>query len=663
MSRLAPTASLAANPGIAYPERTLARQRWYEGPVQALSGALARPVVSASGRYRDILSETARSEPDVRGLNPGQILERATGLGRELRLHGYRIDLVGQVFALAREAAGRVLGKRHFDVQMVGAWALLHGKIAEMDTGEGKTLTATLAAVTAALAGHPVHVITANDYLAERDAEELRPLYAAFGLSVGNPKPGMPPAQRQLEYLNNLVYCSNKEIAFDFLRDRIALGRRGRRLSVRLGQLAGNDASLEGLILRGLCFAIVDEADSVLVDEARTPLIISGSGGEAELDGLYRTAVQLAAQLREGRDFTLLPKERRIEIHDAGRARLADLVENIGGVWQGPRRREQLISQALSALHLFQRDVHYLVRDEKVHIIDEYTGRVLPDRSWEQGLHQMVEAKEELPVTAQKVALARTTYQYFFRRYLHLCGMSGTAKEIAAELHAVYGLDVVRVPTNRPSRRIRLPSQVFATLDQKWQAVAERVQTLQHQGVPVLIGTRTVEASQQASDALQRLGLLHRVLSASQDSEEAEIVASAGQPGVITVATNMAGRGTDIKLASGVAAQGGLQVLATELHDSRRIDRQLFGRCARQGDPGSHQSFLSLEDELIKAYIPRPMRALLAGLLRMRQTGLVALALRSAQKAAEAQNHRIRKQLLKNDENSEDALAFTGTGS
>ncbi|MES9906674.1 MAG: preprotein translocase subunit SecA [Sedimenticola sp.] len=656
-----PHITMASHPGIAYPERSLERQKWYEAPVRALLRSVSGPLIRSSKRYTTIVRLTAGHADAMASLSDSSLRECALGLGRRLRMHGFIESIVAEAFALIREASDRVLGQRHYDVQLVGAWVLLHGKVAEMDTGEGKTLTATLTAATAALAGLPVHVITANDYLAERDAAEMEPLYQMLGLTVGNPQHGMNPPERRAAYLNHIVYCSNKEIAFDFLRDRISIGRRSRRLSVCLERLADVGSELNSLILRGLCFAIVDEADSVLVDEARTPLIISSSGEDGDPGGIYLLAISLAQRLESGSDFIIHSRERRVEITDSGLDRLAEFAEDLDGIWHGPRRRQQLITQALSALYLYQCDDHYLIRDDKVQIIDEYTGRILEDRSWEQGLHQMVEAKEQVQITAPRESLARTSYQHFFRRYLHLCGMSGTAKELASELTAVYGLDVIRVPTNRPCQRRQLSMQVFSQEQEKWQSVAERVADLSSKGRPILIGTRTVAASESASDALHGLGIPHRILSASQDKEEADVIAVAGQRGQVTVATNMAGRGTDIKLAPGISELGGLHVFATELHDSRRIDRQLFGRCARQGDQGSHEYFLSLEDELITTNLPSLLRIFLRKSLGVGGGELLTVkVLRLAQRRAERHNFGIRRQLLKSDEQLEDSLAYSG---
>jgi preprotein translocase subunit SecA len=656
------TLSLARHTGVIYPEQRLLRERWYESPARALAAGLARPVVGSSTGYRPIVRMSGAHAVTAAGLSAAALQRRAVALGQVLRVQGFRAEPVAELFALVREAAARTLGQRHYDVQLIGAWVLLHGRVSEMDTGEGKTLTATLAATAAALAGMPVHVITANDYLAQRDAAELEPLYAALGLSVGHPRHGMSAEQRRAAYARPVVYVSNKEIAFDFLRDRVQLGARHRRLGARLEHLAAVASPFSGLVLRGLCFALVDEADSVLVDEARTPLIISAPAADGDADGCYAQALALARALDTGRDFERLAQERRVELTEHGRRRLDTLCRDLDGIWRGPRRREQLIGQALAALHLYERDVHYLVRDDKVQIVDEYTGRILADRSWEQGLHQMVEAKEAVPVTGERKALARTSYQDFFRRYLHLCGMTGTARELAAELHAVYGLHVVRVPTHRPSRRRALRSRVFAMTAHKWRAVAAHVQAVHRSGRPVLVGTRSVAAADAASRALAELGVPHRVLSASQDRAEAEVIAAAGARGAVTVATNMAGRGTDIKLAGGVAQLGGLHVLATELHDARRIDRQLYGRCARQGDPGDHVAFVALDDALLTENVPGVGLDLLRRALRLPGGELLATrVLRLAQNRAERRHLQVRRRLLKNDERLADSLAFSGS--
>ncbi|MFZ1908038.1 MAG: prepilin peptidase, partial [Burkholderiales bacterium] len=522
----------------------------------------------------------------------------AKRLRERLRRDGFAAELVGECFALVREAAARTLGKRHFDPQLMAGWALLQGRLVEMETGEGKTFAATLPASTVALAGYPVHVITVNDYLAGRDAEEMGPLYRFLGLSVGVVVQGMERDDRRDAYARSITYCTNKELAFDYLRDRVALARSSSRLHLALEKLRGAAARDAELVLRGLYFGIVDEADSVFIDEARTPLILASAGRAAQEKDQCERALALAASLAAGEDYGVDLVERSITLTPHGKAKIATFSANLDGVWSSVRAREELTTQALSALLLFRRDQHYVVSDDKVQIVDESTGRVMPDRSWEHGLHQLIEAKEGCVLTERRETLARLTYQRLFRRYIRLGGMSGTAKEVAREIRSVYRLDVVRVPLHRPSRRLYHDARVFATLTEKWNAVADSVERLACVARrPVLIGTRSVKASEELSAVLARRGIEHALLNAKQDGEEADVISRAGEAGRVTVATNMAGRGTDIRLGPGVAESGGLHVILTEYHESRRIDRQLFGRCGRQGDPGSCEAIVSLEDE------------------------------------------------------------------
>jgi preprotein translocase subunit SecA len=528
--------------------------------------------------------------------------------------------------------------------------------LAEMETGEGKTLTATLTATTAALAGHAVHIITVNDYLAERDTDWMRPIYETLGLSVGCVRQGMEPDARRAAYGCDVTYCSNKEIAFDYLRDRMVLGGKPRAIAMKIDALGGG-ATGQRLLLRGLQFAIIDEADSVLVDEARTPLILSAEAKHGQEELVHRQALSLAKQLTDT-DYDVVSGS--IELTANGERKLEQLAQSLSGIWRGPRRREQLVRQGLTALYMFQRDKHYLVRDGKVVIIDEHTGRLMPDRSWEQGLHQLIEIKEECEVTGRRDTLARISYQRFFRRYVHLSGMTGTASEVAAELWAVYRLRVAKVATHKPMRRARHPDQVYGRSEMKWEAVIASIKARRMAGRPVLVGTRSVAASEQLAALMDAAKLPYRLLNARQDRYEAEIVAQAGAPGCITVATNMAGRGTDIKLAPGVAESGGLHVIATELNDSRRIDRQLFGRCARQGDPGSCEAILAIEEDLVKSFFPladarfRHLRRLPASLGKT--------VFRIAQRRAEHSHSRARRELLDLDDYLGDVLAFSGRG-
>jgi len=632
-------------------ERLLTELRYFAGRAESGTRQLSRIIQSVETHSAGLSSA---SEAELRA--------RAAALRPQLRRRGFdHLDLAAQAFALVREASVRTTGLRHFDVQLIGGWAMLRGMVAEMDTGEGKTLTATLTAATAALAGRAVHVVTVNDYLAERDASQMGPVYRLLGLSVGCVRQGQQPPERRAAYACDVTYCSNKEIAFDYLRDRLVLGGKPHPIALRLGALAGGpgDGNAGGgrLLLRGLQFAIVDEADSVLVDEARTPLILSGGSDRAGSEQLHRDALEIAGALGEP-DYRV--GEEGIEITEAGDQKLARIGKELGGLWKGPRRREQLVRQALTALHVFQRDKHYLVREGKVQIVDEYTGRLMPDRSWERGLHQLIELKEGVEVTPVRETLARISYQRFFRRYLHLCGMTGTAAEVAGELRAVYRLRVARVPTNRPTRRRRRASRHFGSAAAKWQAVVEAIVERAARGQPVLVGTRSVGASEHLAKLLQEKNVSFRLLNARQDRDEAEIVARAGERGCVTVATNMAGRGTDIRLGEGVAELGGLHVVATELHDAARIDRQLYGRCGRQGDPGTYEAIVALEDDLVKSFAPIFHDGFARG--GRVPAALGAAVFRLAQWRAERAHSRARRDLLDLDDYLGDILAFSGRG-
>jgi len=647
-----------------HPERPEPPVGWLERMATSVVGILApwlRPRAARFAWIIDLVNEKASS---LEGWDDGQILQAARSLRERLRSEGYQQELVAQAFALVREVAGRTVGTRHFDVQLIGGLVLLKGMVAEMETGEGKTLTATLAACTAALAGVPVHIVTVNDYLAARDAEWMGPIYRALGLTVGTIVHGMDPEARRAAYRCDITYCTNKEVAFDYLRDRILLWDRPSEVRLRLERLYGHSSRVNQLTLRGLHYAIVDEADSVLIDEARTPLIISAEGDSPEEEGMYRQALGIARDLVAGEDFSLVPSERTLDLTDRGRGRIEELARSNGGLLATSQHREELVRQALVALNLFFRDKHYLVRDGKVQIIDEYTGRLMPDRSWERGLHQLIEIKEECQITSRKETKARISYQRFFRRYLRLAGMTGTAREVAGELWSIYRLRVVSVPTNRPLRRAFFPDQVHPSAERRWKAVVDRIIRLQQEGRPVLVGTRSVAASEHLSELLSRTGLEHKVLSARQDQEEAEIVALAGQRGRITVATNMAGRGTDIRLGPGVAELGGLHVIATERHEARRIDRQLFGRCGRQGDLGTCEAIVSLDDELITIYLNKHFVRVIGSALGNPRTRVGQrsgkLLFRIGQIAAERLHARMRRQLLKMDEHLSDALAFSG---
>ena len=655
--------------GRPYAERAEDDAAWHDRLALALHAATLAPAIAAvrgwRGELQRIVEASNRFEASLRELGDAELRARAQGLRARLRSEGFAIDVVAECFALIRAAATRTIGQRHFDTQLMAGYALLRGRLVEMATGEGKTFCATLPACVVALAGYPVHVITVNDYLAQRDAQKMGPLYAFFGLSVGVVVQGMEKPLRRQAYACAVTYCTNKEIAFDYLRDRVALQGRASRLHQALHRLSGATELDGALVLRGLYFAIVDEADSVFVDEARTPLILSASGDSADEADHCSSALEFAQSLSEGEHYRIDPFEHRVLLNDAGRSALDDHAQARGGPWTSVRAREDLIQQALSALHLYRRDQHYVVVEGKVQIVDESTGRVMPDRSWERGLHQMIEAKEAVTLTARRETLARLTYQRLFRRYVHLSGMTGTAAEAAREIKSVYGLNLARVPLHRPLKRVQRPFTYCASLSEKWQRVADVAQQLAlGEGRPVLIGTRSVQASEQISAVLQSRGLAHALLNAKQDATEAEVIAAAGRAAAITVATNMAGRGTDIVLGEGVEAKGGLHVILTEFHDTRRVDRQLFGRSARQGDAGSCEAIVSLEDDIFGVCAP----GLTAVLQRATRTGrrvppLAFAALRAlAQWSAERRQAGIRMQNLKHDRQLNQVLAFTGRG-
>jgi len=595
-------------------------------------------------RLAGLADRVLAREAAIAGLDDAGLLAAARALRPGLLRAGFTPDLTVEGFALVREACWRRLGKRHYRVQLMGGAAMLQGWLAEMATGEGKTLTAALPACLAALAGLPVHVVTVNDYLAERDAGILEPVYQALGLTVGVCIHGQSPVERRAAYAADITHASNKEVVFDYLKDRLTLGSDTRRASHAIGRVRDG---VGPLLMRGLGLAVVDEADSVLVDEARTPLIISAETMSDDTDR-YRMALDLARGL-EPQHFALLRSERQVVLTDRGRATLAQRAPQVGD-WRIPTAREELVEQALTALHLMRREEHYVVAKGEVQIVDEFTGRIAEGRTWERGLHQMIETKEGVAITTGRETLARLTYQRFFRRYLRLCGMSGTARELAGEFRAVYGLPVVGIPTHRHSRRVGLAPRILPDAGRRWAAVACAAARVTATGRPVLIGTRSVAASEALSAVLTGRGLEHRVLNARYDKEEAEIVAEAGQAGRITVATNMAGRGTDIHLGPGVAAAGGLHVILTEYHESARIDRQLIGRGARQGDHGSWQTIVARDDEVFVRFVPLWLR---------RWAGLGVLR-RLAQARAEAVNAMARRSAQRDEANLRDRLAFAG---
>ncbi|MCE8015689.1 preprotein translocase subunit SecA [Halomonas sp. MCCC 1A17488] len=623
-------------------------------------------------------------EPQFEALDDAALRARSEEFRQRLSAGESLDDLLPEAFATVREASKRVMGMRHFDVQMIGGMTLHRGRIAEMKTGEGKTLVATLAVYLNALPGNGVHVVTVNDYLARRDAEWMRPLYEFLGLSVGIIYSGQTSEEKRAAYACDITYGTNNEYGFDYLRDNMAF-------------------SLEDKVQRGLSFAIVDEVDSILIDEARTPLIISGAVDENT--ELYKVVDRLAAQLEKGEvseddeapvsgDFLLEEKHKQVEITEAGHHRVEELMraEGLLGENDSLYAAQNLnllhhMHSALRARHLYHRDVDYIVANNQVVIVDEHTGRTMPGRRWSEGLHQAVEAKEGVPVQRESQTLASTTFQNYFRLYDKLAGMTGTADTEAFEFRQIYGLDVVVIPTNRPLIRRDLNDLVYLTAEEKFEAIIDDVKAETEAGRPVLVGTASIETSEYLAGLMKQAGLRFNVLNAKQHQSEAEIIAQAGRPGAITIATNMAGRGTDIvlggnweaeaaKLDNPSAAQietlreewrvrheavleaGGLHVIGSERHESRRIDNQLRGRAGRQGDPGSTRFFLSMEDSLMRLFgsdrVQRMMKAL--GLERGEaiEHKMVTNAVERAQKKVESRNFDIRKQLLEYDDVAND---------
>ncbi len=664
--------SLAA----AYAERAESQASWPDKLAEALLDhlwwPLARRVRRPATTLARIVPMVAVHDAAFRSLDDAGLRQQLTQTRILLRRKGLVPEAVAPTLALLREVADRTLHQRPYDVQLLGAWALLQGRLAEMATGEGKSLTAALGVATAALSGLPVHLVTVNDYLAERDAAAMAAFYAALGLRVGTVVQGQSPEKRREAYGCDITYCSNKELAFDYLKDRVALARGGGRIPMAIASLAG--VASVPLLLRGLHFAVVDEADSIFIDEARTPLILSATQSAADQAIETRrcaVALALAGQLVADLHYRGVVADRRVTLTPAGEDTLAELAPMVAAqhddtaadaVWSSARGRREQVQQALTALLYYKRDQQYLLAEGKVQIVDEATGRVMPDRSWEAGLHQMIEAKEGLALSARRVTLARITYQRLFRRCLRLSGMTGTGQEVAGELWQVYRLRTVAIPLHRPSARKMLAPRLLADTPAKWRAVAEVVRQVALQaGRPVLIGTRSVEASEQLSEVLNAAGLPHALLNARQDGDEAAVIAQAGQRGRVTVATNMAGRGTDIQLGEGVAALGGLHVILTECHASARIDRQLFGRGARQGDAGSAEMILAADDELLCTQAAPLLHWMCRRWQDAPPAWAIATLCRVAQTRTGWRDARQRRATLRLDERLDRLLAFTGT--
>jgi preprotein translocase subunit SecA len=542
-------------------------------------------------------------EPEFMGLSDSELRKRSLSLKYRARSREPLAKILPEAFALVREAGRRTLGMRHFDVQMLGGIAMHNRSIAEMQTGEGKTLTATLPMYLEALAGKGAHLATVNDYLARRDADWMRPIYQVLGMTVGVIETQMQQPERREAYACDVTYGTAKEFGFDFLRDRLLLRRSAEGLTDSLGGMLGQTGSGGGEqpVQRPAHFVLVDEADSILIDEARTPLIISALPTEEELiaAACHAWASEAVPQFEEDEHYEFDHDKQTVELNADGRQLVRALAKPRTLDSVGLFTMYEYIERAVKVNRVFTRDRHYVVRDGEIVIVDEFTGRLAEGRKWRAGIHQAVEAKEKVEVTVATGQAARITIQDFFLRYPRMAGMTGTASNSAGELKRIYRLRVVPIPTNRPAIRQKLAERTFGSAESKWAAIVAEVLEIHSTGRPILIGTRSIDKSELLSHLLVQAGIAHKVLNANKIVEEAEIVARAGEPSKVTVSTNMAGRGTDIKLAAGVADLGGLHVICTEMHDSSRIDRQLIGRCGRQGDPGTWRQYLALDDDIL----------------------------------------------------------------
>lgn len=639
------------------------RSREETGLLDEVLLTLATPIRHArthlSRRRIRAIAPAANAHADrMAALSDAELAARAREAGNTLRKAGdFPLAPTATAFAALRELLARQSGRRLYDVQLVGAYTMLSGAVAQMATGEGKTLTASLAAATAALAGWPVHVVTVNDYLTERDAGISAPFYALLGLTTGFVTGTMETEARQRAYGCDVCFCTAKDLAFDYLRDRIALGATDSDLHLKVEALT--HPRQHELRLRGLHFAIVDEADSVLIDEARTPLVISAQV-PAGIDGAQAAqALDLARGLVQGRDFRILAQEHRVTLTPEGIEAVTERARDLGPLWRGRVRREELARQALTALHLFHAGDHYIIRDGKVMIVAGDSGRVMPDRSWSGGLQQLIEVKEGVEASPERRNIARMTYQRLFRRYLRLGGMTGTTGGVRGELWRVYHLRVMTVPTHRPVIRGHLRARILATDEARWRGVVARCLDLHGRGVPVLVGTRSVAGSEDAAARLRAAGLAPEVLNATSEAREAAIIAEAGQPGRVTVVTNMAGRGTDIVLGPGVADSGGLHVILVDRQEARRQEDQFAGRAGRQGDPGSFECWLSLADPILD-HAALPLRLLVRHAPFLCGRRLRAFALSHAQGRLERTHAAMRRALLESEKRQGRTLAFTG---
>ncbi|HLA83604.1 MAG TPA: preprotein translocase subunit SecA [Thermoguttaceae bacterium] len=621
----------------------------YQSRIAALPGG---PSKVRLAHWAQLLQKIAEFEPELIELSDHELRKRSLSVRYRARSGEPLARLLPEAYALVREAGRRKLNMRHFDVQMLGGIAMFNRSIVEMRTGEGKTLTATLPMYLYALDGKGCHLATVNDYLARRDAEWMRPIYEALGLSVGVIETQMSQNDRRKQYACDVVYGTAKEFGFDFLRDRLLLRRIREGQNDLLGSMLGQGVRTKGEkpVQREALFALVDEADSILIDEARTPLIISALPTEEEKMEVecYHWSAKMAAEFVEDEDYEYDHDKRKAELTRAGRQKVRVLPKPAALDTVGMVNIYQYVERAIMVAREYTLDRQYVVRDGEIVIVDEFTGRLGEGRKWREGIHQAVEAMQGVEVTVATGQAARITVQDFFLRYKKLAGMTGTGLSSRREMAKIYKCRVIAVPTNRPVIRKQLPCRVLGDDTRRWEAVVEEIAEIHAQNRPILIGTRSIDKSELISKMLVERGIEHQVLNAHRLAEEADIVAHAGMPGKVTVSTNMAGRGTDIKLGEGVEELGGLHVICTEMHDSQRIDLQLIGRCGRQGDPGTYRQYLAMDDDLLESGLgPKKAKKYKAiGEQTEGELKKYARLFRRAQRKVERHHFRDRKALM-----------------
>lgn len=647
-----------------YPERIAPRLsmtgEWLQWLERQFSGRFRLP-----RQYNKQISKIRHHIVAFDKQSSARLHQEARTLRQQINASGLTPALQARALALVSEAIFRKTGMRAYDNQFLAALIMLDGRLAEMATGEGKTLSTILAAGTSALVGIPIHVLTANDYLVSRDGQYAADILGILGISVGWVIADQEPESRSEQYRCDVTYVTARELVFDYLKDlRIRQQRRG-QLSSRLHKLRARGENQQSPLLRGLCFALVDEADSIFLDEATTPLILSRPGKSPVSTADYKLALRIANTLDESLHFDPAETGHGFELTVAGESHVKQMTLKTGGLWNVSRFRHFLVGQALTALYQFNRGREYVVQDGKVEIVDLTTGRIASGRQWSNGLHQLVELKEGCEVSPQNETIAQITYQLFFPRYLKLGGTSATLTEASSELRSIYGLSAWEVPRHQASRFSFFGEHLFTSQEKRWNAVTQRVEQMLRQGRPVLIGTDSVVTSEALSKVLSNANIKHAVLSAAQDREEAAVVASAGKPGSVTVTTNMAGRGTDIKITEAVRSKGGLHVINCQFNGSRRIDRQLLGRSARQGDPGSGESMLALDDLMFQRFLPIKMLRYIERVFGTRRTlprWLAKPMIANVRRASERAQRETRKQLRQMDKQMRDWLAISGAG-